>query len=359
MLRWRSALRSKESVAPPPQRWRRVALPPQGSAPRCCSNRQLSSSSSSSSSSSAPSTPAGVISHEFVDPRPLGLRLSEARVVAGTLPSPSAAPASPATETVVIVSEVVPGSPASEVAGLRPGLRLAAIDGAPLAGDEPLGAVLRRISPRPVQLLFTEGGEGGGSGSVTGASDSQQQQQHKQAEVAAALSWEPARFGGAELVAGVDGEVGDVHEWEGRLRLALVELRAAGRRGVWLRVPVAHSAVCAAAARHGFAFHHAQEDTAVMLRWLPGEAEPNPVPEFATHIVGVGGLVLNRKHVRVPLHVPSWSFGLGFPYAAAVLVTRFVQERATDRHAGGAVCPRGTPASRGHVEAAGGVDGPR
>eukprot|EP01049_Picozoa_sp_SAG25_P004437 SAG25_NODE_279_length_10479_cov_3.241233_9_plen_193_part_00 len=160
MLRWRSALRSKESVAPPPQRWRRVALPPQGSAPRCCSNRQLSSSSSSSSSS-APSTPAGVISHEFVDPRPLGLRLSEARVVAGTLPSPSAAPASPATETVVIVSEVVPGSPASEVAGLRPGLRLAAIDGAPLAGDEPLGAVLRRISPRPVQLLFTEGGEGG------------------------------------------------------------------------------------------------------------------------------------------------------------------------------------------------------
>ena len=75
---------------------------------------------------------------------------------------------------------------------------------------------------------------------------------------AAALPWEPARFKGANIV--VEKPVDDA--FEPRLVLALDELREAGRRGVWMRVPIEHSAAAAVAARHGFAFHHAEGGTA-------------------------------------------------------------------------------------------------
>ena len=75
---------------------------------------------------------------------------------------------------------------------------------------------------------------------------------------AAALPWEPARFKGANIV--IEKPVDDA--FEPRLVLALDELREAGRRGVWMRVPIEHSAAAAVAARHGFAFHHAEGSTA-------------------------------------------------------------------------------------------------
>ena len=75
---------------------------------------------------------------------------------------------------------------------------------------------------------------------------------------AAALPWEPARFKGANIV--IEKPVDDA--FEPRLVLALDELREAGRRGVWMRVPIEHSAAAAVAARHGFAFHHAEGSAA-------------------------------------------------------------------------------------------------
>jgi hypothetical protein len=75
---------------------------------------------------------------------------------------------------------------------------------------------------------------------------------------AAALPWEPARFKGANIV--IEKPVDDA--FEPRLVLALDELREAGRRGVWMRVPIEHSAAASVAARHGFAFHHAEGGTA-------------------------------------------------------------------------------------------------
>ena len=75
---------------------------------------------------------------------------------------------------------------------------------------------------------------------------------------AAALPWEPTRFKGANIV--IEKPVDDA--FEPKLVLALDELREAGRRGVWMRVPIEHSAAAAVAARHGFAFHHAEGGTA-------------------------------------------------------------------------------------------------
>lgn len=85
---------------------------------------------------------------------------------------------------------------------------------------------------------------------------------------AAALPWEPTRFKGATIA--IEKPVDDA--FEPKLVLALDELREAGRRGVWMRVPIEHSAAAAVAARHGFAFHHAEGGTA-----------PQPVEILESH----------------------------------------------------------------------------
>jgi ADP-ribose pyrophosphatase YjhB (NUDIX family) len=65
-----------------------------------------------------------------------------------------------------------------------------------------------------------------------------------------------------------------------------------------MRVPIEMASVIPTAASLGFRFHHAQGSEAMLLNWLPGGS--NPVPDFATHVVGVGGLALNdRREVLV------------------------------------------------------------
>jgi ADP-ribose pyrophosphatase YjhB (NUDIX family) len=113
-------------------------------------------------------------------------------------------------------------------------------------------------------------------------------QQRRGLSQLAALEWETARFGGANIA--VDAVAEDFEE---RLVLTLAELETAGRRGVWMHVPIEHAGAAAAAARHGFSYHSAEGGASVLLRWLPDG--PCPVPAFATHIVGVGGLVINSK----------------------------------------------------------------
>ena len=45
----------------------------------------------------------------------------------------------------------------------------------------------------------------------------------------------------------------------------------------------------------GFEFHHAQGKTAKLNRWLKDEFD-SKVPEFATHHVGVGAVVVNSRN---------------------------------------------------------------
>lgn len=44
----------------------------------------------------------------------------------------------------------------------------------------------------------------------------------------------------------------------------------------------------------GFTFHHALERSAVLNLWLPTD-EPNKLPRYPFHTVGVGGMVINDK----------------------------------------------------------------
>lgn len=62
----------------------------------------------------------------------------------------------------------------------------------------------------------------------------------------------------------------------------------------WLRIPLSHAHVLPAAARAGYVYHNAEGQDAYLLKWLPKDVQC-AVPPYATHQVGVGGLVFNSK----------------------------------------------------------------
>lgn len=68
---------------------------------------------------------------------------------------------------------------------------------------------------------------------------------------------------------------------------SLAQWKAEGKAAVWLRVPISLSRCAAAASAHGFTFHHARNDYAMLALWL-GEGESR-LPGFATHQIGVAG----------------------------------------------------------------------
>jgi len=82
------------------------------------------------------------------------------------------------------------------------------------------------------------------------------------------------------------------------LHSSLASWKAAGRRGVWLQVPLAHASYVGPAVQAGFIFHHAEPGHVRLTTWLPGG--PSPLPANASHQVGVGAFVLNSAgHVLV------------------------------------------------------------
>ncbi|KAA0709835.1 Nucleoside diphosphate-linked moiety X motif 6 [Triplophysa tibetana] len=99
------------------------------------------------------------------------------------------------------------------------------------------------------------------------------------------LSGDVDRFGGV-TVRDFPPQVNE-DEFKDLLRESLGQWRSEGRVAVWLHVPITQSRLAAAAACHGFSFHHARGDVAVLSLWVgPG---PDRLPEFATHQIGVAG----------------------------------------------------------------------
>ena len=99
------------------------------------------------------------------------------------------------------------------------------------------------------------------------------------------------RYGGVEV-----GIVDDASTdcFEGELASLLAKWRSDGKGGIWLKVPRASSAVIGSAVlTHGFAFHHATPDYALLTLWLPDT--PNPLPRYGFTQIGVGGVVTNER----------------------------------------------------------------
>jgi len=65
------------------------------------------------------------------------------------------------------------------------------------------------------------------------------------------------------------------------------------KRGIWLKIPAEKSELIPEAAQRKFIFHHAESTHVMMTLWLP--EEPNKLPKYASHTIGVGGFVMTEK----------------------------------------------------------------
>jgi 8-oxo-dGTP pyrophosphatase MutT (NUDIX family) len=84
----------------------------------------------------------------------------------------------------------------------------------------------------------------------------------------------------------------DADEFGVALDRSLDAWRSAGRKLVWLDVPLAHAALVPVAVQRGFFFHHSNENDLMMICRLVEDAF---IPTHATHYIGVGGVVINER----------------------------------------------------------------
>ncbi|KAL5015696.1 hypothetical protein ScPMuIL_005285 [Solemya velum] len=83
-------------------------------------------------------------------------------------------------------------------------------------------------------------------------------------------------------------------EFDKKLSEAVPKWKADGIRGLWAKIPLTHSSLIPVFAKNGFDFHHAQPGYAMLCQWLP-QTEKNNLPEYASHYVGVAGLVIDNE----------------------------------------------------------------
>jgi 8-oxo-dGTP pyrophosphatase MutT (NUDIX family) len=104
------------------------------------------------------------------------------------------------------------------------------------------------------------------------------------------LEAEPNRFKGIEIDA--EALPTDPVEFQGRLSASLQEWKDEGLKVAWLTVPIEKAAIIHIATEAGFQFHHAAENYLLLTKRLEENAL---IPEYATHYIGAGGVVINDK----------------------------------------------------------------
>ncbi|MCJ7549561.1 MAG: NUDIX domain-containing protein [Anaerolineae bacterium] len=77
-----------------------------------------------------------------------------------------------------------------------------------------------------------------------------------------------------------------------QLAQSLAGWRADDYNVVWLEIPIHRAVLIPAAVQAGFIFHHSLPDSVTMTARLAPDAV---IPPFATHYIGGGGLVLNKR----------------------------------------------------------------
>ncbi|CAL1353913.1 unnamed protein product [Linum trigynum] len=66
-----------------------------------------------------------------------------------------------------------------------------------------------------------------------------------------------------------------------------------GKKGVWIKLPIAVTNLVEPAVKEGFKYHHAEPDYIMLVHWIP--ETPSTIPANASHRVGVGAIVFNDK----------------------------------------------------------------
>lgn len=71
-----------------------------------------------------------------------------------------------------------------------------------------------------------------------------------------------------------------------------------GFRAVWLKVPKQQMQKAAiATTNYNFDFHHAKSEYLMLNKWL--DKGPSRLPGYATHYIGVGGMVMNKERTKL------------------------------------------------------------
>ncbi|XP_056134128.1 nucleoside diphosphate-linked moiety X motif 6 [Lampris incognitus] len=107
------------------------------------------------------------------------------------------------------------------------------------------------------------------------------------------------KFGGVTVNLADVGLPSDISEsvFGDLLQESLSQWKVEGKMAVWLHVPISLSRCAAAASAHGFSFHHAKPNQAVLALWL-GQGQSR-LPGFATHQIGVAGAVVDESNGKV------------------------------------------------------------
>ena len=101
----------------------------------------------------------------------------------------------------------------------------------------------------------------------------------------------------------------DAAEFAQRLEVSLKQWTADGYKAVWLEVPIGKSGLIPEAVNQGFVFHHSSEEYLMLTIILQEGAW---LPHFATHYIGIGGVVLTAGAWGVLIVLMITVFLLGF-----------------------------------------------
>ena len=92
-----------------------------------------------------------------------------------------------------------------------------------------------------------------------------------------------------------DSPIFDVQTFESRLKSTCDMLKEMQKSSIWVEIPMSRASLIEKMSSLGFQYHHAQGTIAKLNLWLREDTE-SKVPEFATHHVGVGALVINSRN---------------------------------------------------------------
>ena len=84
----------------------------------------------------------------------------------------------------------------------------------------------------------------------------------------------------------------DPNEFDARLAVSIEKWSSDGFLVVWLEIPKSQSALIPKAVDRGFDFHHTGDDYILLTCRLVKKAH---IPPFATHYIGIGGVVLTKE----------------------------------------------------------------
>lgn len=97
----------------------------------------------------------------------------------------------------------------------------------------------------------------------------------------------------------IDDEVDDdiyrnIDIFKSHLHATITTAKTLGKSAIWMTVPLSHGHLLPSASELGLSYHHATGKEATLCMWLKDDIK-SLIPEYATHQVGVGAIIIRRK----------------------------------------------------------------